>query len=75
MNIDYDILAKKVAEQLVLLAEKKEPEKKLTGRAYWAALRKDKSILKENVIPPESAYDFHRNCDSCERAKAAQLGR
>ena len=49
MEIDYDLLAQKIKESL---AEAKP--KKLTGRAYFRALRKEKNKLKENYIAPES---------------------
>lgn len=49
MDIDYDALVQK------LKAEFNEKPKKLTGRAYWSALRKEKNKLEENYIAPESA--------------------
>jgi hypothetical protein len=47
VDIDYDLLVQKLKE-----AEAKP--KKLTGRAYWAHLRKEKNKLEENYIAPES---------------------
>ena len=52
MDIDYDLLAQKLKERLN--GEESKP-KKLTGRAYWADLRKQKNKLEENYIAPESA--------------------
>ncbi len=75
MDIDYDILAKKICDEMERRQKPAEPEKKLTGRSYWASLRKEKYALKENSIPLESAYDFHKNCDSCEKAKLILQGK
>lgn len=50
MDIDYDRLAEKIAEKI----QGQPSEKKLTGRAYWAALRREKNKLTENIIPPQS---------------------
>lgn len=50
MDFDYDLLATKIKEKL----EGKELPKKITGRAYWAAMRKEKNKLEENYIAPES---------------------
>lgn len=49
MDIDYDKLVEKLKESL----ENNTP-KKLTGRAYWAHLRREKNKLEENYIAPES---------------------
>ena len=49
MEIDYDILAQKIKEAITV------PEKKVTGRAYWRKLRREKSQLTSNYIAPESA--------------------
>ena len=51
MDIDYDVLAQKIKEKL----EAKQEVKKLTGRAYWRALSREKNKLEENYIAPESA--------------------
>lgn len=50
MDIDYDLLATKLKEKL----EGKESQKKLTGQAYWRALRRDKNKLQADYIAPES---------------------
>jgi len=49
MEIDYDLLAQKIKESLA-----EAQPKKLTGRAYFRALRKEKNKLEENYIAPES---------------------
>lgn len=49
MEIDYDLLASKIKEKLV-----ENRPNKLTGRAYWRSLRKEKDRLEENYIAPES---------------------
>ena len=67
MDIDYDLLATKLKEKL----EGKVTEKKLTGRAYWAALRKEKNKLEENYIAPESAAPL---VSSGEFAKMMESG-
>jgi len=51
VDIDYDKLAEKIKEKLA----GEVPPKKLTGRAYWRALAREKNKLEENYIAPESA--------------------
>jgi len=67
MDIDYDLLATKIKETL----EGKEVPKKLTGRAYWASLRKEKNKLEENYIAPESSAPL---VDSEEFIKMVENG-